>query len=65
MSYEVIAGNIGTVYRGPDIRKALQVYDVYATDAMQGYGRVGYEPVYLLHGDDVIAEYNPATEGDA
>ena len=56
-TYEVIAGNIGTVYRGPDEREATKVYDVYATDAMQGYGRVGYEPVYLLRGDDVIAKY--------
>jgi hypothetical protein len=46
--YEVIVGNIGTVYRGKLRETALQIWDDYATLSQGGYGRAGGEPVTLV-----------------
>jgi len=46
--YEVLVGNIGTVYSGPLFKQALQDYGEYKRQSMGGYGRASGEPVTLV-----------------
>ena len=46
--YEVIAGNIGSVYAGESMEAAFQTYNIYAKDSRHGYGLAADEQVTLL-----------------
>lgn len=54
--YEVVVGNIGTVYRGTDKEEAEKMLAEYKQLSSKGYGKVGGEEVTLLanDGSDVI-----------
>ena len=55
-TYQVVVGNIGTVYEGTDKDKAQANYDEYERQSMTGYGRAAGEPVCLMRDGDVIVE---------
>lgn len=46
--YEVIVGNIGTVYSGDDPSCAVRTYREYVSLSANGEGRAGYEDVTLF-----------------
>lgn len=67
--YQVVVGNIGTVYDGPDESKAREKFSIYKKDSQDGYGRAAGEPVCIIanyaHGNsDIIADYE-GTNNDA
>jgi hypothetical protein len=58
-TYEVVVGNIGTVYKGKAKRLALKDYTNYIGQSQSGGGKAAGEPVTLLADDDIIKEYLP------
>ena len=58
-AYQVIVGNIGTVYEGKDIIEAVQTYDDYKQQSESGIGRAGGETVTLMDGEDNKIEHIP------
>ncbi len=56
-NYEVIVGNIGTVYSGSDESTARAQFEYYENDSRTGYGRAGGEDVTLLAGGEIIREH--------
>lgn len=46
-TYEVIVGNVGTVYRGYHLGTARDKYASYVEASKLGFGRAGSEPVTL------------------
>lgn len=57
--YEVIVGNIGSVYVGPDKVEAERKFAEYVSQSKSGAGRAAGEPVTLLEEDEVEDEYQP------
>lgn len=57
--YEVIVGNVGSVYAGNDPVMANGVFATYRDDSAAGVGRAAYEPVTLLIEDEIFEEYLP------
>lgn len=56
--YEVIVGNIGTVFHGKDCDKAHDTYHEYVKISKKGRGRVGGESVTLMENCYPIAEHH-------
>lgn len=56
--YQVIVGNIGTVYSGTELKKALVAFKEYKSQSKDGYGRAAHEEVTLMQGDEILKEYN-------
>lgn len=54
---EVIVGNIGTAYAGPDEAEARRKYAAYVADSKTGLGRSGGESVVLIVNGEVVEEY--------
>ncbi len=48
MHFEVIVGNVGTVYSGYSRQEAERKYDTYAAISRSGVGRAGNEEVTLM-----------------
>ena len=55
-TYEVVVGNIGTVYRGTDQDEAGRRFRSYVQDSRNGYGRVAGEPVTLFKDGEIVEE---------
>lgn len=58
MEYQVIVGNLGTVYSGPSRRMAQTTYAVYVKGSKKGYCRYWKEPVTLIAGDEIADEFS-------
>lgn len=56
-TYEVIVGNIGTVYRGSDSHLAYLEFYEFARLSKDGYGWAAGEPVTLLEDGEIIKEH--------
>jgi hypothetical protein len=56
-TYEVIVGNIGTVYQGCIKSEAYALYLSYRRDSMQQYGRAAGEAVTLMIDGETAVEY--------
>ena len=56
--YEVVVGNVGTVYSGLDLARANSAFRVYMVDSQEGCGRAAYETVTLICDGEVVREYN-------
>jgi hypothetical protein len=56
-TWEVIAGNIGTVYRGCSRQEAEKVFASYCLDSARFLGRVAGEDVFLLFRGEIEQEY--------
>jgi RNA-splicing ligase RtcB len=54
--YEVIVGNIGTVYSGNDGDEAQRIHDVYVEQSQGGYGRASGETVTIMRNGDIYLE---------
>jgi hypothetical protein len=62
-TYEVIVGNIGTIYTGTDKDQATRDFELYAYRSKHNIGRGAREPVTMtLDGDEIVKEYLPATK---
>ena len=59
--FEVIVGNIGKVYDGPDRLQAEKVYNEYVSISKSGVSRAAHEPVTLMVNGEPEKEHTPAT----
>lgn len=57
--YELIVGNIGTVWSGNDQTEAQQLFNDYAQMSSDGYGRAAGEPVTLLKNGVILLDFLP------
>lgn len=57
--YQVIVGNIGTVYDGTNKIAAMKCYREYVQQSKEGYGSAGHEPVTVFQDDEVRESYDP------
>lgn len=48
MKFEVIVGNVGTVYSGGEMKKALEAFGEYRKQSQSDYGRAAGEDVTML-----------------
>jgi hypothetical protein len=55
-NYQVIVGNIGTVYDGGSEYIACQTFDEYARFSQEKNGRAAGESVVLMMGDRILRE---------
>jgi hypothetical protein len=55
--YEVVVGNIGTVYSGRNGFEANKKYSTYMKQSKDGYGRAGGEDVTLLKDGEISKEH--------
>jgi len=55
--YEVIVGNIGSIYCGTNGWKALQLFNRYKKLSRMQYGRAAGENVAVMKDGDVYYEY--------
>lgn len=62
VQWQVIVGNVGTVYDGPSRRDAYATFNTYRNDSARGIGRAAGEPVTLLRDGDVFREHLPKQE---
>lgn len=56
-SYTVIVGNLGTVFSTFSITAARNVFNDYVQQSKAGAGRVAWEDVTLMSGDDILDDY--------
>ena len=61
--YQVIVGNIGQVYSGPEESEAREVYCLYRERGIEGLGRCAHEDVTLCKDGEIVAEHTYA-QGD-
>lgn len=55
--YEVIVGNIGTVYSGGSSIEANQIFLEYRKDSREGIGRAAGEDVTVMCDGEIKYEY--------
>lgn len=55
--YEVIVGNVGTIYSGTDKELTEKRFDDYMRISQAGIGRAGNEPVTLMKDGEIYIEY--------
>lgn len=55
--YQVVVGNIGTVYDGDSYREAVNVLEEYVSQSVNGYGRASDEDVTLFKDGDLKEEH--------
>lgn len=55
--FEVVVGNIGTVYSGNNYMAACSRFQVYVKQSKSNYGRAAGESVTLLQGSEIRKEY--------
>ena len=60
--WQVVVGNIGTVYTGNNRKEAVADFVAYAALSRRGIGRAGNESVALLKNGDLVRERRPANE---
>ena len=67
MPYEVVVGNIGTVYFGDDVDMAKGDFKFYVEESQHGTGKAAGESVTLLDDYEVVKKYNGSRlrDGDA
>lgn len=56
-TYEVIVGNVGTVYVGPSKYEAHGTFKTYVELSMLDMGRASGESVVLMYRGDIIREH--------
>jgi len=60
--WEVIVGNVGSVYLGSNGFDARKHYNQYVYLSKHNHGRAGGEPVTLMKNDEIELEYNPVNK---
>ncbi len=56
--YQVIVGNIGTVYDGNDMIEANRTYGEYKDQSLSNFGRASGETVTMMDNDDIKFEFS-------
>jgi hypothetical protein len=56
-NYQVIVGNIGTVYNGHSGKRAVSTFLHYVLESERKIGRAAGEPVTLMRDSEPIREY--------
>ena len=64
MKFQVVVGNLGTMYDGNDELTARECFEEYATLSYSGVGRVGNESVTLMCDGEPVEEFNPSERED-
>ena len=67
-TWEVLAGNVGSVYHGTDEDEARRKYAEYVERSTAGVGRVAHEAITLFCNDEIVLEHEgsqPADDDDA
>ncbi len=59
VEWEVLVGNVGFAYRGPDKAEAEKEFRTWIANSRSKVGRCADEPVTLLKDGEVVAEYLP------
>ena len=59
MKYEVIVGNVGSVYSGRGKFKADEIFRCYIIASKDEQGRASGEPVTLLANGEILRDYHP------
>ena len=60
MKYEVIVGNLGTMYQGIDYSEAMRIYEDYAVRSRGSYGRISGKRVTLIDSArQVLRQHKP------
>jgi hypothetical protein len=62
--YEVVVGNIGTVYSGNNGSEADSIYDTYVKQSLSKSGRAGNETVTMFFEDAIEKEHLPDETSD-
>ena len=60
--FEVIVGNIGTVYSGSNFMVAQSKFSSYVKDSKANYGRAARESVTLMHNSKIRREHIGETD---
>ena len=55
--YQVIVGNIGTVYAGGNAREARKTFAAYIDKSHSRQGRASGESVTMLKDDAIVSDY--------
>ena len=55
--FEVIVGNVGSIYYGNDSEIATERFDTYMDLSLNGYGRTAYETVTLMKDEEIIRTF--------
>lgn len=58
-TYEVVVGNIGTVYSGTSKSDTAMTWIAYVDQSKSGKGRAGNEPVTMFCDGEIVKEYAP------
>lgn len=65
MIFEVVVGNIGTVYTGHNRKQAIASYNTYVEKSVLNESRCGGESVYLLTNGEIEREHIASVESDS
>lgn len=60
--YQIIVGNIGTVYDGDSRIEAIQAYSEYRNQSRNNYGRASGENVSMFENGELKWEHNGSNE---
>ena len=63
-TWQVIVGNIGTVYDGTNGFAAVQAFNRYVAASKAPHGRAGGEDVTLMQGDEIHREHHGTQTDD-
>jgi hypothetical protein len=55
--YQVVVGNIGTVYSGNDASKARRAFEEYKEQSLTNYGRAAGESVTWFENGEIMRAY--------
>ena len=56
--YEVLVGNVGSVYKGNDLDEAIKDFHDYVRMSNEGVGRASYENVsFFKNGEPITFHY--------
>lgn len=62
--FEVVVGNIGTVYSGNNFMVASCKYSAYVKESKSGVGRAGNESVVMFHNGEIRYEHEGEINGN-
>ncbi len=60
--YEVIVGNVGTVYDGPEKMRAKENFRNYKKYSQEGRGRAANEEVTMMLNGEIVDSFDPKNE---
>lgn len=60
--FEVIVGNIGSVFTGEHEGNARRLFNSWRKLSINGQGRAAGEPVYLLMDDELVKEHDRSND---